>query len=189
MDWGNALVRQKTIDSTGHVVSLEMELNLDGDFRATKKKITWLSRLPAAGGAPLVNVVLLDYDYIITKKKLEDGDNWEDFVPAVSEFRVDALADSNVLDLLYADQRIIQFERKGYYSFDGKDEGGNLMFIRIPDGKAASLASKATKSDPVSIVVPAKPPMYDVASIYEVAPPSPAISSMYAMRSIYDENE
>jgi glutamyl-tRNA synthetase len=37
MDWGNAIVRK--ISGLSPIESLEMELNLDGDFKKTKKKI------------------------------------------------------------------------------------------------------------------------------------------------------
>ncbi|KAK7037996.1 putative glutamate--tRNA ligase, cytoplasmic [Favolaschia claudopus] len=138
MDWGNAIVRSKTTNAAGEVTAIEMELHLDGDFRKTKKKITWLSQ--STSSHPLTPVILLDYDYLITKKKLEENDNVADFVTPVTEFRQDALADANVGDLKKGD--IMQFERKGYFVFDGL-VNGNLEFIRIPDGKAANLASKA----------------------------------------------
>ncbi|KAJ7170718.1 glutamyl-tRNA synthetase [Mycena crocata] len=141
MDWGNAIVRSKTLAADGSVSSITMDLHLDGDFKATKKKITWLAQ---CAHRPPAEVTLLDYDYIITKKKLEDGDKWEDFVTPNTEFREEALADANVLELTGKEtERIIQFERKGYYSYDGLGTDGRLEFIRIPDGKAASLASKA----------------------------------------------
>ncbi|KAJ7707668.1 tRNA synthetases class I, catalytic domain-containing protein [Mycena rosella] len=141
MDWGNAIVRDKKFaeDGSGSVLSVTVDLHLEGDFKATKKKITWLA--PALD-RPSVEVTLLDYDYIITKKKLEDGDNWEDFITPNTEFREEAIADANVLDV-QAEDRIMQFERKGYYSYDGRGSDGRLEFIRIPDGRAASLASKA----------------------------------------------
>jgi len=91
----------------------------------------------------VVEVTLLDYDYLITKKKLEEEDDVKDFVPPVTEFREEAVADANVKTLKAGD--IIQFERKGYYIFDGRAENGKLEFIRIPDGRAAGLASKAGK--------------------------------------------
>ncbi|KAI0306394.1 glutamate-tRNA ligase [Multifurca ochricompacta] len=147
MDWGNAIVRSKTTDSSGAVTALTMELNLDGDFRKTKK-ITWLSRHTTAH--PLVNATLIDYDYLITKKKLEENDDVKDFVTPVTEFREDAFTDANVRDLEQGD--IIQFERRGYYIFDGVVENNAGLdgsaqktweFIRIPDGRAAGLASKA----------------------------------------------
>ncbi|KAK0235226.1 glutamyl-tRNA synthetase [Armillaria nabsnona] len=137
MDWGNAIVRKKTLDpAIKKVVLLEMDLHIEGDFRATKKKITWLAS-PAC-----VEVVLLDYGPLITKKKLEAGDDWEDFVPAVSEFQVAAIADANVADLnqtkmVDQTQRIIQFERKGFYSFDGINSEGKYVFIKVPDGRSS----------------------------------------------------
>ena len=70
MDWGNAIVRSRKISATGKVESIEMELHLEGDFRKTKKKVTWLAQPTTA--YKLVDVTLLDYDYLITKKKLEE---------------------------------------------------------------------------------------------------------------------
>lgn len=186
MDWGNAFVRSKAVDADGTVTAIEMELNLDGDFRKTKKKITWLAQ-PTAEHA-LVDVTLLDYDYLITKKKLEENDELQDFVSPVTEFKTEGHADANVKELKKGD--IIQFERKGYYIFDGQTGEGDalkLEFIQIPDGKQASLASKyVTSETPTPKEKPAKgggkkdkqsqpqkpaatnagPPMYKVDSVY-----------------------
>ncbi|KAF8344285.1 glutamate-tRNA ligase [Cantharellus anzutake] len=146
MDWGNAFIRKKVFGPEGEVTSIEAELFLEGDFKKTKKKITWLPQPTASH--QLVNVTLLDYDYLITKKKLEEDDNVADFVTPVTEFAVEAFADANVTTLRKGD--IVQFERKGYYildstttSTDGNGEG-RFNFINIPDGRAAGVASKAT---------------------------------------------
>jgi glutamyl-tRNA synthetase len=191
MDWGNAFVRSKTVGSTGEVTSLTMDLNLDGDFRKTKKKITWLAQ--PTDPYPLVDVTLLDYDYLITKKKLEEEDDVKDFVPSVSEFREEALADGNVKTLKKGE--VIQFERKGYFIFDGATDDGKLEFIRIPDGRAAGLASKAGKA--VEGSVPATPApsgvdpqsaskMYRVEKVYGEEGVSPASSSkMYKVDNLY----
>lgn len=150
MDWGNAFVRSKTVSERGEVTHIEMELYLEGDFRKTKKKITWLAQ--PSSEHPLVDITLLDYDYLITKKKLEEGDELEKIVTPVTEFREDALADANVKDLRKSD--IIQFERKGYYIFDGYGDNGKCMeFIHIPDGRAASLASKVEVPNTASSIV------------------------------------
>ncbi|KAJ7104112.1 glutamyl-tRNA synthetase [Mycena belliarum] len=134
MDWGNAIVRNKLLAADGSVSSLTVDLHLAGDFKATEKKITWLAPTTT------VEVTLLDYDYLISKKKLADGDNWADFVTPTTEFRADAVADANVGDL--GGVRIVQFERKGYYAYDGRGADGRLKFIKIPDGRAGSVASK-----------------------------------------------
>jgi glutamyl-tRNA synthetase len=87
MDWGNAFVRSINKSSSGGVESLEMELNLSGDFKKTKKKVTWLSP-PSVGGAAseLTRVKLLDYDYLITKKKLEEEDSVESVLNPKTEY-------------------------------------------------------------------------------------------------------
>jgi glutamyl-tRNA synthetase len=158
MDWGNAIVRHKEIDSSGTVTALSMELHLEGDFKKTTKKITWLAQPTTAH--PLVDATLIDHDYLITKKKLEENDDLKDFATPVTEFREEAFADANVRKLTPGD--IIQFERRGYFVFDGvaaKKEDDDALgkretweFIRIPDGRAASLASKAggTPSTPAA---------------------------------------
>lgn len=189
MDWGNAFVRSKTKNSSGDIISIEMELNIDGDFRKTKKKITWLSQ--PTSEHPLVDVTLLDYDYLITKKKLEENDDVADFVTPVTEFKEDAFADANVRDLKKGD--IMQFERKGYFIFDGAAQSGKLEFIRIPDGKAAGLASKAgagkpaassTSSDAPQIQVDTK--MYAVEPVYGAALKPTADTGLYKVQNIYD---
>ena len=172
MDWGNAIVRSKTTDVSGVVTAIEMELHLDGDFRKTKKKITWLAQPDAAHG--LVDVTLLDHDYLITKKKLEENDDVKDFVTPVSEFRDEARADANIADLKKGD--IIQFERKGYYIFDGVVSGRH-EFIHIPDGRAAS----------INYDMPVETKMYKVAKVYGDDNAIPTVGTkMYRMKPIYD---
>ena len=145
MDWGNAIIRSKSVSASGVVVSLTADLHLEGDFRKTEKKVTWLADSAAASSRhPLVSVALLDYDYLITKKKLEEDDDVANFVTPITEFRVEAWADAGVKELRVGD--IMQFERKGYYRLDAALGTGNdtrLEFVRIPDGRAAGLASKS----------------------------------------------
>lgn len=193
MDWGNAFVRSRVVGRDGEVISLAMELNLGGDFRKTKKKITWLAQ--PTDSHPVIEVTLLDYDYLITKKKLEEDDDVKDFVPPVTEFREEALADANVKTLKAGD--IIQFERKGYYIFDGRTEDGKLEFIRIPDGRAAGLASKAGKGVVGAEISSLANPLsgggtqstlkiYKVDRVYGEDGVSPELSSkMYRVDSVY----
>ncbi|TFK76268.1 glutamate-tRNA ligase [Pluteus cervinus] len=178
MDWGNAIVRSKTVDASGHITAIEMDLHLEGDFRKTKKKITWLAQ--PTDEHPLFTVTLLDYDYLITKKKLEEGDNLTDFVTPVTEFREQALADANVADLKKSD--ILQFERKGYFIYDGENEGVK-EFIRIPDGRAAGIASKA--GVPATAAEP-EVKMYKVDTVYGKEPEIGKVASMYEVNSVYD---
>lgn len=164
-----------------------MELNLEGDFRKTKKKITWLAQHTAEH--PLPSVTLVDFDYLITKKKLEENDNIADFVTPVSEFKEVGLADANVLELKKGD--IIQFERKGYYIYDN-EVNGIREFFKIPDGRAAGIASKAgppVAATPTTVPVvedaPSSTSMYKVDKIYGNDVKAEGASQMYTMESIY----
>lgn len=139
MDWGNAILGGKGVRTGDTVISMTAELNLAGDFKKTKK-VTWLAD-PEVSGHALVNVRLLDYDYLITKKKLEETDEVGDYVTRETEFCVSAWADAGVRELREGD--VMQFERKGYYRVDKVDEE-EMVFVRIPDGKAAGVASKSS---------------------------------------------
>jgi len=158
--------------------------------KKTKKKITWLAAPSPEHTLPTVSLV--DFDYLITKKKLEENDAFADFVTPVTEFKETVLADPNVLDL--AKGTIMQFERKGYYIYDGEKDGVR-EFFKIPDGKAASIASKhvAAASQtpaPVAAAAPAAPAAAPPASsMYHVAPINPAVeptveTKMYTVNRI-----
>ncbi|KAF9161062.1 hypothetical protein BGX21_010852 [Mortierella sp. AD011] len=137
MDWGNAFIRSIEKNSEGIVTGIQAELHLEGDFKKTKKKLTWL-----ADGPELVKAELMDYDYLITKKKLEEEDSLTDVLTPVTEFKTEAIADGNVAELNQGD--IIQFERKGFYIVDAVATPTTpARLILIPDGKVASMTSKA----------------------------------------------
>lgn len=146
MDWGNAYVL-KAPDASAPIKTLDVQLHLEGDFKKTSKKVHWLA---LAASAPVVEVTLIDYDYLITKKKIEEEDDWTSFINPVTEFRTEAYADANVRNVKQGD--IIQFERKGFYICDkvASAENPKMEFILIPDGKASSvnLKAKAPAAEP-----------------------------------------
>jgi glutamyl-tRNA synthetase len=127
MNWGNAYVRK--IVGSNPVTALELELHLEGDVKKTEKKVTWLS-----SDQDLVKTDVYEFDYLMTKDKLEEGDNWDDFVNPHSSSKSEALVDANATDLKADD--IIQLERKGYFRVDKAAEGGKgLVLFSIPTGK------------------------------------------------------
>ncbi|KAH7325823.1 glutamyl-tRNA synthetase [Stachybotrys elegans] len=131
MNWGNVYVRSITRPvENGPITELSLELHLEGDVKKTKK-VTWL----AVADGNMVPVDLVAFDYLITKNKLEKTDAIEDCLTEVTEFRSHAFGDCNVAEL---DQgAIVQFERKGYYIFDGShpDDPSKMVFFDIPSGK------------------------------------------------------
>lgn len=127
MDWGNVIITKKNADG-----SLEGKLHLEGDFKKTKHKLTWL-----ADTDDVVPVDLVDFDHLITKDRLEEDENFADFLTPQTEFHTDAIADLNVKDMKVGD--IIQFERKGYFRLDSLPKDGKpYTFFTIPDGKSVN---------------------------------------------------
>lgn len=131
MDWGNAIVT--AIHKHGDVViGIDAKLHLEGDFKKTEKKISWLADTP-----DVVPIELVDFDHLITKEKIEEGENFEDYLTAQTEFRTDALADVNIKSLPVG--AVIQFERKGYFRLDKAWAAGHpAVFFTIPDGKVVN---------------------------------------------------
>ena len=161
MDWGNAFVRKIGSADENRIESMEMELSLEGDYRKTTK-ITWLGEDVVN---PFIPILLLDYDYLITKKKLEEDDSVQDFITPLTEFTIDAIGDLNMKLLKRGE--IIQFERKTYYIvdkaygekselLDGKVGEERVECIAIPDGKAASIAFKGQIPTTTSTVIAPK---------------------------------
>jgi glutamyl-tRNA synthetase len=132
MGWGNAFF--KNIVKEGDVVkSMDCEINPDGDVKTTKLKMTWL-----ANWNELVPVELKDYDYMITKKKPEESDEFKDIVNPTTEVVTMAKGDGNLR--AYNRGTVIQIERKGYYVVDRVyvNMDTPMILLSIPDGKKAS---------------------------------------------------
>lgn len=127
MAWGNAFVRK--INGTDPITDIELELNLEGDFKSTEKKVSWL-----ASDQALITAETWEFDHLFTKDKLDEDDNWEDFVNKESAKMTEQFCDLNTKYLKTND--IIQIERKGYYRVDkGVSDGGKLILFSIPTGR------------------------------------------------------
>jgi len=127
MDWGNCIIsniqRENEI-----VVSMTGTLHLSGDFKTTKRKLTWL---PCVESHPLVTVNLVEYDTLVFEKDIPKDKDFKDFVTKPSIFITPALTDPNIKVLKVGDK--IQFERMGYFILDEISED-TYSFIQFPDG-------------------------------------------------------
>lgn len=135
MDWGNAIIREITKDAEGTITSIKAQLHLDGDFKKTEKKITWIANVEDS----LTPCNLTTFDHLITKDKLEEDDKLENFVNPHTVESVKAHGDVNLRTLPVGS--IIQFERKGYYRLDtayDMETGKPGEFFNIPDGKTVN---------------------------------------------------
>lgn len=132
MHWGNAIITNISSAQSGIISGLELRLHLEGDFKKTEKKVTWLAKETSN----MIPVNLFDFDYLITKDKLEKEDDLFSFLTPKTEFLTEAWADCNVTSFARGD--IIQFDRIGFVRVDEPyQEGKPAILFNIPTGKAA----------------------------------------------------
>jgi len=147
MDWGNVVVKE--IHKDGEKLSIKGELNPQGSVKYTDKKLTWLPVLEdfPEVGEKLASVVLCDFNPLITKDKLNETDDFQDFVSNPIKIESFGLADPNLKALKKGDS--IQFERRGYYICDEALNSNNqVVLINIPDGKATGMSILSSKRAP-----------------------------------------
>ncbi|KDP23319.1 hypothetical protein JCGZ_23152 [Jatropha curcas] len=133
MDWGNAIIKEIVKDESGKVTELIGFLHLEGSVKSTKLKLTWLPEI-----TELVNILLVEFDYLITKKKLEEGENFLDVLNPLTKREIEAIGDSNMRNLKRGE--ILQLERKGYFRCDVPfvRPSKPIVLFAIPDGRQAT---------------------------------------------------
>ncbi|PIA59232.1 hypothetical protein AQUCO_00400248v1 [Aquilegia coerulea] len=124
-------------DGDGNVAELIGGLHLEGSVKSTKLKLTWLPEIHE-----LVNLSLVEFDYLITKKKLEEGEDFIDVVNPCTKKETLALGDSNMRNLQPGE--ILQLERNGYFICDVSfiKPSKPIVLVAIPDGRQQTPSSK-----------------------------------------------
>lgn len=140
MDWGNAIV-DEIIKDGDKIVEIKGHLHLEGDFKKTKYKLTWL----AYSEDKLIHTKLIEYDNLIVKPSLTKEEKFEDFVNEVTYYETLAYGDHNLASLKKGD--LLQLERRGYFRCDADPAttGNVVHLIRIPDGKESGPSILSSK--------------------------------------------
>lgn len=129
MDWGNAIITEikKENGSVTHLVGV---LNPEGSVKSTKLKLTWLPDTDE-----LISLSLVEFDYLLKKKKLEEGEDFLDNLNSCTRRESASLGDSNMRNLKCGD--VIQLERKGYFRCDVPfvRPSKPMVLFAIPDGR------------------------------------------------------
>lgn len=95
----------------GSVKRLVGHRNPAGDVKAPKRKIHWLAQCPHT-----VKARIFEFDYLITKKKIEDGEDFKDFLNPNTVAETEVLCAPGLRMLKEND--CLQLLRRGYYRVD-----------------------------------------------------------------------
>jgi len=119
---------------------LEGEYDPDGDFKAAKRKLTWL-----ANGTNNTACVLTEFDNLVIKDKLDEEDDFQDYINPNTLTTTDALGDPGQKTL--QEHEVIQLERRGFYRVDRPyiSEDKPLILFIVPDGKEKSMSGTCGK--------------------------------------------
>ncbi|XP_076950394.1 glutamate--tRNA ligase, cytoplasmic-like [Bidens hawaiensis] len=130
MDWGNAIIKKINKGQDGSVSELVGVLHLEGSVKTTKLKLTWLPEIDE-----LVPTTLVEFGYLITKKKLDEDEDFVDVVNPNTKKEIAAFGDANMRNLKRGD--ILQLERKGYFRCDVPfiRPSKPIVLYSIPDGR------------------------------------------------------
>ncbi|ELP88300.1 glutamyl-tRNA synthetase, cytoplasmic, putative [Entamoeba invadens IP1] len=120
MDWGNVIFDKIEGETAA------AHLHLDGDFKLTKKKLTWISTKDT------VDLELREFDYLITVPKIEEGMELEKYINPKSLEIFQAIGESAMKTLKEGDK--IQIQRHGYFRVDKAFDGNKIILNKIPDG-------------------------------------------------------
>jgi glutamyl-tRNA synthetase len=141
IDTGVVKLTKVDQDANGKVIALEGEYVPDGDFKAAKRKLSWL----VDGETSNTRVILTEFDHLVTKEKLEEEDKFEDFVNPTTMATTEVMGDAGLKML--KEHEVIQLERRGYYIVDRPyiSESKPLILYMIPDGKSKAMSGQAGK--------------------------------------------
>lgn len=140
MKWGNVTITKKEQDGDNIALYGKIDIN-DKDFKKTKK-ITWV----AADADTTVEVQLVEFDHIITKKKIEEKDDVKDLVNKNSRIEYTAIAEGSLRNVQKG--TVIQLERRGYFYVDQIALGEHKIRLHfIPDGKTKTMSAISHKID------------------------------------------
>jgi glutamyl-tRNA synthetase len=135
--WGNFKIDAIRTSATDGAVTevIATYLPESTDYKKTKK-LTWLADVDDN-----ITATLTEYDHLISKPKLEDCDDFQNFLTPVTVGTMPAIVDA-CLRLVPAGQ-VVQLERRGFYRVD-KAYGGPadpMVLINVPDGRTKSMST------------------------------------------------
>ena len=109
-------------------------------IRLSKKKVTWV-----ADDGQQCEVILAEFDHLISKAKLEDGEEMEDFLN--TNTKQETLACGEAALRTVQENTILQLERRGYYRVERPYISAKkpMVLYMIPDGKVKAMSTLSTK--------------------------------------------
>jgi len=136
--WGVMKVTA-VVEEAGKLTRVDVQFVPDGDVKSPKRKLHWVIKSPHC-----VDVTMHEFDYLISKPKLEDGEDFRNFINPVSSATTGLICEPGVRNLKQGD--FCQLFRRGFYRVDRASSGKTPAdLFTIPDGKTKSMSTLGSK--------------------------------------------
>uniref|UniRef100_A0A3B3Z3R4 Bifunctional glutamate/proline--tRNA ligase n=1 Tax=Poecilia mexicana TaxID=48701 RepID=A0A3B3Z3R4_9TELE len=183
INWGNLIITKINKAPDSKVASIEARLDLDNkDYKKTTK-ITWLAE---TSSAPLLPVICVNYQHLITKAVITKDDDFKEYINKNSKLEEKMLGDPCLKSLKKGD--IIQLQRRGFYICDQPYEPispnsckeSPCVLFYIPDGHTKEMPTAGSKDKSKSQASSNTPAKVTKAPSSSVSAPSPTPASASA---------
>lgn len=112
----------------------------DGDFKTAKRKLSWVADV-----ANTTPVKIFEFDNLISKEKLEEEDDFKDYLNPSTMAFTDVVGDTGLKNV--QENEVLQLERRGYFRVDKAyiNDSKPLVLYMIPDGKKKAMSGQMGK--------------------------------------------
>ena len=148
MKWGVVKLTKVEINTDdGNKSVFEGEFLPGRDIRTAKRKLTWLAvdESESVRKSSTTKCIITEFDNLISKDKLEEGEDFKDFVNPHTMASSEVIGDAGLKSLKR--NEVIQLERRGYFRVDQPyiSDSKPLALFMIPDGKAKPMGGLSGK--------------------------------------------
>mmetsp|Transcript_1811 Transcript_1811/g.3339 ORF Transcript_1811/g.3339 Transcript_1811/m.3339 type:complete len:937 (-) Transcript_1811:312-3122(-) len=137
--WGVMKVTKVETDADGVVRSAECTFDPQGDVKLPKRKLHWVAK-----SEHNVNITMHEFDHLITKPKIEEGDDFKDFINANSHATTTLVAEPAIRNI--KKDTFLELMRRGLFRVDQAQGPETPMNIfAIPDGRQKAMSTLGSK--------------------------------------------
>lgn len=113
-------------------------LHGNSNFGSCKRKLSWVASV-----ASNTRVILTEFDNLISKDKLEEDDDFMEFVNPATMAVSEVVGDVGLKNL--QEHEVVQLQRRGFFRVDRPyiNEDKPLILYMIPDGKAKAMSGQS----------------------------------------------
>ncbi|GBG33390.1 Glutamate--tRNA ligase, cytoplasmic [Hondaea fermentalgiana] len=137
--WGVMKVTKVNEDANGVVTSAEVTFDPDGDKKKPKRKLHWVAKSPHT-----VPLTMHEFDHLITKPKLEEGEDFKKYINDNSHATTSLIGEAAIRNVKV--DTFLELMRRGLFRVDvAMNPNHPIDLFAIPDGRQKAMSTLGSK--------------------------------------------